>query len=113
MAAHILTVLKQIQAGKASMPQVIQGMSYAQFGDNLEDFHWMKLNQIEEEETFVNAALELLPYYEKKWERLGKPATAEEWQKAEYPWRDTDEPRDDSPDVDASGACYSDADPGL
>ena len=86
MAAHILTVLKQIQSGKANIPQVIQGMSYALFGDNLENMHWMALNEcFEEEETFINTALSLLPYYEKKWEGLGKPATAEEWLKAEYP----------------------------
>ncbi len=82
MAAHIYTVLKQvIERPEAELPYLKHGLSYAQFGDNMDYQDWRRLNDALD--NGGSDALDLCGYlrdiYELKWQQLGCPATAEEW----------------------------------
>ena len=115
MSAHILTALRGIAKsakGESTARQFRHALSFAPLGDNLEYLDWLALDKLPDS-GLLEAAIKLIPYYTGMWDALGQPCTAEEWQKRKYGPIPNDAPHDDSPDVDASGACYSDADPGL
>lgn len=78
MAAHVLTALKELEAGQVSADQLRYALSYAQLGDNLEWDDWNLLYQASDDE-FTRLATGMVPSYTRKWRELGEPRTAEEW----------------------------------
>ena len=89
MAAHIKTYFEQVLAVKnfdlRELESYQYALSYAQLGDNLEEDDWRLLVYEDEVESFLATIRQLQPKYEEQWEALGKPCTAEEWQRAKYP----------------------------
>lgn len=87
MAAHIYTVLQQvIEKPESNLPYLKHGLSYAQFGDNMEANHWVDLNNAldRNEELALEYCKKLLPIYQQKWRDLGCPTTAKEWFRNKY-----------------------------
>lgn len=79
MAAHVLTALKELEAGQVSADQLRHALSYAQLGDNLEWDDWNLLYQASDDDEFTRLATGMVPSYTRKWRELGEPRTAEEW----------------------------------
>lgn len=87
MAAHVLTVINQIIEREKEMPAhtLINGMSYAKWGDNLHHEDWRKLyNRLQAGKSSKEWAKDVWEKYRREWVALGKPETAEEWQTAKY-----------------------------
>jgi len=87
MAAHIYTVLKQVVARPdAEIPHLKNGLSYAPFGDNMEDDDWRQLNDALDagDDTALRMVKALLPIYEQKWAELGEPRSSDDWMENKY-----------------------------
>lgn len=89
MAAHAFTMLKDFTEHDYSLEVIRHALSYTQGGDCIEIEDWKRLFQSCNPK---GVAWSLLDKYEKIWERLGRPKTAEEWLKVKY-----DAPREEKP----------------
>lgn len=82
MAAHILTVLREIGERPMSLEMIQHGLGYSLSGDQLSTVDWSSLAMNDNLESVREIATDLIPKYQAIWEYLGKPATAEEWNNA-------------------------------
>jgi len=87
MAAHIYTILQQVIDRPGDViPHLKNGLSYAPFGDNMEDDDWRQLNDALDSghDKALRMVKALLPIYEHKWTELGEPRSSEDWMENKY-----------------------------
>lgn len=99
MAAHILSVMDELLDGRLTVSQFRHGMSYAQFGDTLEQDDWQLLDLLSLDEytrqsgnpylidgeiIFISAVRKLSSVYRGMHNKLGKPSDAAEWIRKRY-----------------------------
>lgn len=82
MAAHAYTMLKEIATRPMSLEMVQHGLGYAMAGDQFDYNDWAALYHATSPDNVQEIATRLLPKYEKLWQFLGEPPTAENWQYA-------------------------------
>ena len=79
MVAHVLTFLKDISERPYTLESIQFALGHCQAGDQLDFNDWEALYHATDCMNACNIATGLLPKYQKLWEFLNKPTTAENW----------------------------------